>query len=349
MQPETKNPAAPDCETGSAAGVGTSLINNRTRSQYQIRARFATGSTLSRGTATADAKSIATTLGLRRSGATYTGACPSCRYAGAFSVRDVDDRALFRCHVGCEQADVIGALRRAGAWGGDAPNDRRPFPARPVARGGPEAHGGASDASEAALRIWRASRPLAGTVGESYLRRARGLVGIELPADLRFHPSLRHQTGTTWPAMVAGVRDVTGKVVAIHRTYLRPDGDGKALVAPSKMTLGPIGGGAVRLAPAGPHTIVGEGIESTLSAMAGSWLPGWAGLSAGGIRRMVLPASVGTITIAADSDPVGIQAAEDAARRWHAEGRTVRIALPPVPHDDWNDALRAAEVPHVAA
>jgi putative DNA primase/helicase len=187
-------------------------------------------------------------------------------------------------------------------------------------------------------------------VGESYLRRGRGLVGIELPADLRFAPALRHgPTDNTWPAMIAAVRCVDGRVIGVHRSYLRPDGDGKAPVAPSKMTLGPIGGGAVRPAPAGPHTIVGEGIESTLSAMAGSALPGWAGLSAVGIRRMVLPASVGTITIAADSDPVGIQAAEDAARRWHAEGRTVRIALPPDPHVDWNDALRATEVPDVAA
>jgi putative DNA primase/helicase len=349
MQPEKQNPAAPVGKTGGAAGARTSTNNNWTPSQYQIRARFATGSTRSRDAATADAKSIATVLGLHRSGATFTGNCPCCGYAGAFSVRDVDGRTLFRCHVGCEQGDVLAALRRAGAWGGGASGDCMPFPARPVARGGPEAQRGAADTSEAARRIWQATRPLVGTVGESYLRRSRGLVGIELPADVRFHPSLRHQTGTAWPAMVAGVRDVAGRAVAIHRTYLRPDADGKAPVAPAKMTLGPIGGGAVRLAPAGPHLIVGEGIESTLSAMAGCGLPGWAGLSAGGIRRMVLPASVGTITIAADRDPVGIQAAEDAARRWHAEGRTVRIALPPDPHVDWNNALRATEVPDVAA
>jgi hypothetical protein len=55
------------------------------------------------------------------------------------------------------------------------------------------------------------------------------------------------------------------------------------------------------------------------------------------------------VTVAADRDTVGIAAAEDAARRWLAEGRTVRVALPPAPHDDWNGALLAAEASHVSA
>jgi putative DNA primase/helicase len=264
-----------------------------------------------------DARTIATTLGLRRSGAVFLGACPSCGYADAFSAKDVDGRTLFRCHAGCEQADVMDALRRAGAWGGHASNDT-PLPARPVARGGPEMRGGQSDASEVALRIWHASRPLVGTVGESYLRRARGLAGIEMPADLRFAPALKHPTGNTWPAMVAAVRNLSGKVVAIHRTFLRPDGDGKAPVLPAKMTLGPIGGGAVRLAPAGPHLVIGEGLESTMSAMLGSGLPGWCGLSAGGVRRMILPADVVMVTV------TSVKLVEIRVRREVAIGQAAR-------------------------
>ena len=36
MQPEKQNPAAPVCEAGSAAGVGTSLINVRTSSLLKL-------------------------------------------------------------------------------------------------------------------------------------------------------------------------------------------------------------------------------------------------------------------------------------------------------------------------
>jgi hypothetical protein len=115
----------------------------------------------------------------------------------------------------------------------------------------------------------------------------------------------------------------------------------KAKVADPKRSLGPIKGGAVRLAPAGPTLLVGEGIETTLAAMIGSDLPGWAALSTGGLRGLVLPDLVQTVIIAADHDPPGIATAEAAATRWHAEGRRVRIALPPESKTDFNDLVRA--------
>jgi phage/plasmid primase-like uncharacterized protein len=42
-----------------------------------------------------------------------------------------------------------------------------------------------------------------------------------------------------------------------------------------------------------------------------------------------------------DTNGVGQRKAEAAARRWHTEGRRVRIALPPKPNTDFNDILRA--------
>jgi hypothetical protein len=138
-------------------------------------------------------------------------------------------------------------------------------------------------------------------------------------------------------------RGIDGQAVAIHRTFLAPDGSGKAPVDPQKMMLGPCRGGAVRLAPAAEHVLVGEGIETCLAAMQASGLPAWAGLSAGGTARLILPALplAGTVTIAADADPAGMRAAFAAAERWHAEGRRVRIARPPA-GSDFNDLLRAA-------
>jgi putative DNA primase/helicase len=80
------------------------------------------------------------------------------------------------------------------------------------------------------------------------------------------------------------------------------------------------------------------------------------GLSAGGIRNLVLAAEARMVLICADSDAnrVGQRAANAAAERFLAEGRRVRIALPPTSELDFNDFLRGSasarfdEKPHVA-
>src|ERR1700692_2456675 len=46
--------------------------------------------------------------------------------------------------------------------------------------------------------------------------------------------------------MVACVQNANGAIVAIHRTFLNPDGSGKAAVEKQKMMLRPCAGGAVR-------------------------------------------------------------------------------------------------------
>jgi phage/plasmid primase-like uncharacterized protein len=132
------------------------------------------------------------------------------------------------------------------------------------------------------------------------------------------------------------------KIVALHRTFLQPDGSGKAPVEPAKASLGPVGGGAVRLTPAEVNLAVTEGIETGLSVLEATGTPTWAALSAGGIKALVLPPLplASDIIIAADHDPVGILAAYDSANRWTGEGRRVRIALPPKGMD-FNDLLLA--------
>ena len=71
-------------------------------------------------------------------------------------------------------------------------------------------------------------------------------------------------------------------------------------------------------------------------------------LSAGGIERLLLPALplATKVVIAADHDEngVGIRAARTAAERWTAEGRQVRIMLPPVPGSDFNDMLLNTDI-----
>lgn len=288
--------------------------------------------------ATISAAILARPLGLRRSGRVYVGACPACGYKRAFSVQDADGRVLVRCHAGCEQGAVIGALRRARLWQGrSAGPDWSPVKCANSA----EEH---KSRIAAAIALWRRSRPPEGTPAASYLR-GRGIADA-IPPTLRFLADCRHKpTGTRHPAMLGLVQRVgADSPVAVHRTYLRRDGSGRAAIEPNKMTLGPIGGGAVRLAEAGPHLAVAEGIETGLSVQLATDIPTWAALSAGGVTQLILPplplASV--VTIAADNDPVGLAKAEQAARRWSCEGRHVRIALPPKDLD-FNDLLRAGE------
>lgn len=161
---------------------------------------------------------------------------------------------------------------------------------------------------------------------------------------LRYRGDAHHQEGGRHPAVVAEVLDAAGQPIAVHRTYLTRDGR-KANLDPSKMTLGPMWGGAVRLTPDGAvplALVVGEGIETSASAGLLLGLPAWAALSAGNLGGgLALPNDVRAVTIAADADPVGMGQADRAARRWRAEGRTVRVVAPQGAGQDFNDVLQA--------
>jgi putative DNA primase/helicase len=97
----------------------------------------------------------------------------------------------------------------------------------------------------------------------------------------------------------------------------------------------------VRLAPAAETLLIGEGIETALAAMQATAQPAWAGLSTSGMVALRLPPIVCTVVILADHDRSGAgeRAARTAAQRWLAEGRRVRIAMPPEPGTDMADVL----------
>ena len=150
---------------------------------------------------------------------------------------------------------------------------------------------------------------------------------------------MRHSpTALYFEAMVAGIQQVDGQVIAIHRTFLLPGGRGKAQVSTPKMALGSYAGGAVRFAEPAHELVLGEGIESSLSVARATGKPAWACLGTSGLKAVVLPPDVETVIIAVDGDERGEDAAEKAARRFVAEGRAVRIARPPTGMD-FNDLL----------
>jgi putative DNA primase/helicase len=130
--------------------------------------------------------------------------------------------------------------------------------------------------------------------------------------------------------MVARVDGLDGELTGVHRTWLDRDEAGVWLRR-DRASLGPIGGGAVRFAPGAETLLIGEGMETCLAAMQATTQPAWAALSTSGMTALRLPAGVRTVIILADHDRSGAgeRAARAAARRWLAERRRVRIALPP--------------------
>jgi putative DNA primase/helicase len=159
--------------------------------------------------------------------------------------------------------------------------------------------------------------------------------------------------------MVALVEHVQLGPVAVHATYLRRDGSSKADIPKEQQraSFGTVKGSAIRFGTprAGEWLAIGEGIETMLSVAAACSMPAWAALSAGGIRSLVLPREATHLIVCADNDAseVGERAARDAAAPWVAEGRRVRIAMPPQRGSDFNDLLNdrapAAEIRHDAA
>lgn len=147
------------------------------------------------------------------------------------------------------------------------------------------------------------SRPIAGTIAETYLRE-RNIVDIGTATALRFHPRCFYRAAPggspdsardAWPALVAAVTDLGGRVTGVQRTWLDPSGRGKAPVATPRRAMGQLLGHAVRLASPGDGTacdviVAGEGIETVLSLRtAVPCLPVAAALSAGHLAALLLP------------------------------------------------------------
>lgn len=208
-----------------------------------------------------------------------------------------------------------------------------------------EADDGAGSNTARARRLWNESVPIGGTLGAVYLR-ARGLT-LPLPPTLKFHPALPYgredrTDGLRFPAIVAAVQAPDGDMTGVWRIFLSADGQTKAPVDKPKLGLGVARGGAVRLAAAAPRLATCEGIETALSIQQETGLPTWAGLSAVGVRNLILPRTVREPVIVPDPDLAhlnertgepywpGPDAAYQAAARYRAEGRHPSIVKLPL-------------------
>jgi hypothetical protein len=195
--------------------------------------------------------------------------------------------------------------------------------------------------------LWSRSRPIAGTVAESYLRGARGYDGA-LPATLRFLPA----RGDHGPAMLAafgmatepepGRVEIDGRnLYGVHVTRLAPDGSAKAGTERDKIMVGLSAGSPIVLAPPndGLGLAITEGIEDALSAHVATGLGAWAAGAASFLPALApaIPPYVDCITILADDDPDGRRHAAELARRLREQRRNVRL-IRLTPADTWSAA-----------
>lgn len=267
----------------------------------------------------------------------WTGAkrqpCPDCsRGPKDFTCGvTLDERGgVAHCHR-CGYVETMrggGAVQRSGG---------------PVARStAPARH---ETLSEFGRALWAACQPLAGEA-LAYLR-ARCCVVPPADGDLRWHPSLKHPpSGMVGPALVALITDaVTREPISLHRTWIRADGT-KAPVDHPRLLLREHrkAGGVVRLWPDEAVTMglgIAEGIETALT-LAHAFQPAWALIDASNLASMPVLPGIEALTIAADHDRAGIDAAEACAARWAAAGCEARVAMSERQGADLNDEARAA-------
>jgi hypothetical protein len=161
-----------------------------------------------------------------------------------------------------------------------------------------------------ALELWNEALPFHGSPAESYLRDARGIDGwldqFPIARSLRFHPLCPFEDRRL-PCMIALVRDIrTDAAAAIHRTALT---DSKPPQRISRLSLGPTGGGAIKLSPHDAvHTglLIGEGIETVLSASRHfQFRPMWSVLDKNGIAKFPVLPGIECLTVAVDNDANG--------------------------------------------
>lgn len=224
--------------------------------------------------------------------------------------------------------------------------------------------------SRALFGLWLGLPPIAGTPAERYLRKVRGIPTDRLahqPGALRWAERVEWidpETGEVfeWRHCMVAAMTAGKKVTGLHRTWLKPDGSGKAGRTKDKTMIGACSGAAIRLSP-GPSGLsptmaekkgrtdplaIGEGIETCLPvAVARPDYRVWAAGSLDLMRLFDWPACASAIVLLRDNDWDKPEAQAAFARveahwRTQARGRPVHVAAPPPAHGDFNDWARGA-------
>lgn len=201
---------------------------------------------------------------------------------------------------------------------------------------------------EAARRLFAMSQPIRRTLVETYLCH-RGIEAVHDAGALRFHPRCYYRPDDsspteTWPAMIAAVTNLNGRITGVHRTYLNPQGfdrsaSGKAPIDTPRRAMGQLLGHAVRFDIASDVMAAGEGIETILSLRCVlPTMPMVAALSAAHLAAILFPAGLRRLYIVRDDDPAGDNAVESLSTRAGTQGIEAITLSPRC--GDFNEDLR---------
>ncbi|ALR20951.1 DUF7146 domain-containing protein [Sphingobium baderi] len=198
---------------------------------------------------------------------------------------------------------------------------------------------------EAARRLVAMCQPVQRSIVQSYLY-GRSITLLRPGDPLRFHPRSHYRPSKrdrpdvrrSWPAMIAIVTDLAGRIDGAHRTWLDPATFDKAPVAYPRRAMGHLLGNGVRFGMAGPVMVAGEGVETILSLrMVMPDMPAIAALSGAHLAAIQFPPSLRRLYVARDADPAGA-AAETILTRRALEAGIETAPLDPI-LDDFNSDL----------
>jgi hypothetical protein len=178
--------------------------------------------------------------------------------------------------------------------------------------------------------LWSQRLPIIGSIAEVYLRQARKIT-CALPPTLGFlssrqpdhHPAVISAFGLC-DEVEPGVIAAPCELAAVHLTFLKGDGTGKAEIEPNKIMIGSPARRPIIIAP--PNDLLGlaitEGVEDALSAHQATGLGAWAAGSASHMPKLAdaVPDFIDCVSIFTDANPAGERNSALLAERLGARG-----------------------------
>ena len=284
----------------------------------------------------ADAATIIDTLG--RVGPNKAN-CPVCG-GKSLSVNEKNGKIVVHCFKGCDQHQVIEALHQRGL-------SLQGTVASSTAKADD-----IEDRIKVAKAIWRAAKG-GDTSTVPYLRK-RGIKRMPKCARLLTASEARKlNIGLPgFPALVFPIYR-RGELTGCHVIKLTKDMSAKLEAKKPKQSWGSLKGGYIPLGDADPAKplVIGEGVETVLSAMQMSGLPAGIATTGADFLRAVEPPKAAEYIVAGDNDAPdkqtgkqpGQEAAKALADRLVGQGHKVRVAIAPNEDSDWNDVLQEAK------
>lgn len=191
-----------------------------------------------------------------------------------------------------------------------------------------------------AQRIWADAVDAKGTLAEAYLRR-RAIP--RAPASARFHPSLyKPELEANLPAIVYGVTNGEGELLAVQVAWLNPDGT-REQTGVAKRTYGSVRGGSMKIGTPSACMVVCEGPETAMSAAILFGCYAEAVMGSSNIAHWQPPEVAWCVATCPDNDHKDDSAAVRAfcakGRELQDQGFVVSAQGPNRGKSDWNDVL----------